>query len=60
MLRDPVTKQALADFRPVGAKQALIAARLAKEDASFLLALATVSGFSQQKAVGFFKKHIRK
>lgn len=60
MLRDPVTKQALADFRPVGAKQALIAARLAKEDTSFLLALATVSGFSQQKAVGFFKKHIRK
>ena len=60
MLRDPVTKQALADFRPAGAKQTLIAQRLAKEDTSFLLAMAAAADLSQQKAVGLFKKHIRK
>ena len=60
MLQDPLTKQALSEFRPAGAKQKLIAARLAREDASFLLALAAAADLSQQKAVGFFKKHIRK
>ena len=60
MLRDPATKQALSDFRPAGAKQKLIAVRLAKEDAAFLTALAAAADLSQQKAVGFFKKQIRK
>ena len=60
MLRDPVTKQALADFRPEGAKQKLIAAELKKENAAFLLTLAAGADLSQQKAVGLFKKYIRK
>ena len=60
MLRDPLTKQALTDFRPAGAKQKLIAERFAKEDASFVLALAAAADLSQQKAVGFFKKHVRR
>ena len=60
MLRDPVTKQALADFRPEGAKQKLIAAELKKENAAFLLTLAAGADLTQQKAVGLFKKYIRK
>ena len=60
MLRDPLTKQALADFRPAGMKQKLIAQRLAQEDASFLLATAAAADLSQQKTVGLFKKYIRK
>ena len=60
MLRDPVTKQALADFRPEGTKQKLIAAELKKENAVFLLTLAAGADLSQQKAVGLFKKYIRK
>ena len=60
MLRDPLTKQALAAFRPAGTKQKLIAERFAKEDAAFLLALAAAADLSQQKAVGIFKKYIRR
>ena len=60
MLRDPLTKQALADFIPAGAKQKLIADRMKKEDAAFLLTLAAAADLTQQKAVGLFKKYIRK
>lgn len=60
MLRDPVTKQALADFRPAGAKQKLIADRLRKEDAAFLLTLAAGVDLTQRKSVGAFKKLVRK
>ena len=60
MLRDPLTKQALADFRPAGTKQKLIAERFAKEDAAFVLTLAAAADLSQQKAVGVFKKYIRR
>ena len=60
MLRDPVTKQALAEFRPAGAKQKLIASEMQKENAAFVLTLAAGADLSQQKAVGLFKKYIRK
>ena len=60
MLRDPLTKQALADFRPAGTKQKLIAERFAREDAAFVLTLAAAADLSQQKAVGIFKKYIRR
>ena len=60
MLRDPVTKQALADFVPAGAKQKLIADRMKKEDAGFLVTLAAAADAAQRGAGGFFKKYLRK
>ena len=60
MLRDPVTKQALADFVPAGARQKLIASRMRKEDAVFLLALAAGVDLSQKRSAALFKKYIRK
>ena len=60
MLRDPLTKQALDAFTPQGAKQKLVAAAMRRESAACVLALAAAADFSQRKAVGFFKKTVRK
>ncbi len=60
MLRDPVTKQALADLIPAGARQKLIAGRLRREDAAFLLTLAAGVDLTQKQSAAFFKKYLRK
>ena len=60
MLRDPLTRQALSDCVPAGVRQKLIAARLKKEDAAFLLALAAAADLAQRRSVGLFKKYFRK
>ena len=60
MLLDPLTKQALSEFIPAGTKQRLIADRMKKEDAVFLLTLAAAVDLIRRQSAGFFEKYVRK